>query len=565
MITAREVVDLTGAQWDGDRWTFHCPLCQKNRNSIPAVTITFDAKNQRAWFKCANRCDVGRVIYRTPLGARQADLATVVQFADLEALKKPKKTKPTPKKPAPAPVVNGQPITWNDDNRVGNARMASRFAQFADGRAMYVPNKGWHVWNGRYWAPDTDEAGVYCILDELTMVCWTEARDNAELERDVKAAMSGSGAGWVLKLASKKMQRTEVDQDPYLLNCENGTLNLRTLTLQEHDPADFITKSTGINYDPGAEGKDWNSFLESSLPDHEVRGFLQRYVGLALIGTVREHVLGIMTGSGRNGKGVFVRALENALGDYVGPSTTDIFLRGKYADTAKRSAQDNDALMGLKGCRLAFVSELPQGSTMDEAAMKYLTGGDKIKAKYSHGRYEEFDPTHSFLLQTNHLPQVDADSKASWARIRVIPWEVSFEGREDTGLGERLAQDTEREACLAWCVAGLADYWKRGGLDAPEKVLMSTHAYQADNDAFAKFIAESAELDPEGFVIKDDFKALFDRWSRDNDADPLSGPKIKEKMLALPGVREGRKRPAGAPKNTSARAAWTGIRLKDAD
>ena len=45
---------------------------------------------------------------------------------------------------------------------------------------------------------------------------------------------------------------SDFDHDPYLFNCQNGTLDLRTGKLRPHDPSDMISKQATVNYDPAA-------------------------------------------------------------------------------------------------------------------------------------------------------------------------------------------------------------------------------------------------------------------------------------------------------------------------
>src|SRR5512135_408992 len=52
-----------------------------------------------------------------------------------------------------------------------------------------------------------------------------------------------------------------LDADPWLLNCRNGTLDLRTGELRDHDPVDLITKVTAAAYDPDAPAPTWSPFL----------------------------------------------------------------------------------------------------------------------------------------------------------------------------------------------------------------------------------------------------------------------------------------------------------------
>jgi putative DNA primase/helicase len=78
------------------------------------------------------------------------------------------------------------------------------------------------------------------------------------------------------------------DRDQYLLNCPNGTLELRTGALRAHRREDLITKMTAAPYDPEATHPCWNAFLEVALPDVALRAYMQRLAGYCLTGDTRE-------------------------------------------------------------------------------------------------------------------------------------------------------------------------------------------------------------------------------------------------------------------------------------
>jgi putative DNA primase/helicase len=123
----------------------------------------------------------------------------------------------------------------------------------------------------------------------------------------------------VLTLASTEegiaVTPDDLDADPLLLNCPNGTVDLRTGELRPHDPADLLTKSSGAAYDPAADGPTWAKFLETVQPEEKMREYLQRLFGHALEGRVTEHILPICHGDGANGKGTLIAAVLAALGD----------------------------------------------------------------------------------------------------------------------------------------------------------------------------------------------------------------------------------------------------------
>jgi putative DNA primase/helicase len=264
---------------------------------------------------------------------------------------------------------------------------------------------------------------------------------------------------------------------------------------------------------------------------------------MALIGRVIEHVLVIATGSGRNGKGILAGAISNALGDYSVTASNDLLIAGRYGH---KSAGELAAQMVLRGARWAVMSELNKGDRMDESTMKNLTGGDNITAKFMGQNMVEFAPSHTFFMQTNDLPTVDADAKAAWARIRVVPFDVSFIGREDPTLKERL--EAEADAVLTWAVEGLREY-QNIGLAAPESVLKTTEQYHQENDSLARFISEQCIVHPAASVAKGRLAAAYTEWAKENGEDAMTAKAIGSRLKQTKGIRE----------TNSGSRGWSGI------
>lgn len=301
----------------------------------------------------------------------------------------------------------------------GQLRIAYRLvgSHYRD-KLMHVHGVGWHRWDGRRWAYDDQGHAVRAVRHvlrralESSLDLGTDAAN--AIRRDVDTCSSANGARGVLALAASMAPFAatvhDLDADPYLLNTATGTLDLRTFQLRPHDPGDRITKVTTAAYRPGVSSVEWDRFLQRVLPNVEVRGFLQRLAGVALLGRVVEHVLGIATGEGANGKGVFTRAVEYALGDYASTAEADLFM-------AREGAHPTGE-MDLLGLRWVTVSETDQGRRLAEATMKRLTGGDTIKARRMRQDFVEFRPSHTAVLVTNHLPAVRGDDPAIWRRPR---------------------------------------------------------------------------------------------------------------------------------------------------
>lgn len=277
---------------------------------------------------------------------------------------------------------------------------------------------------------------------------------------------------------------------------------------------------------------------------------MQRYAGLSLIGRVIEHVMLIATGTGRNGKGVLARTLSRALGDYAVTATNDLLVTGRHGG---KTAGELAAQMVLRGARFAVMSELDKNDKMNEALLKSLTGGDEITAKLMGRNFVSFMPSHSFFLQTNDLPAMDANAKAAWARVRVVPFDVSFEGREDHSLEQRL--ETELSGVLTWAVEGLRAY-QQSGLDEPDAVRASTDAYRSDNDALSRFVADRCVLNPAASVATSKLTEAYNQWANTNGEQPMSSRALGKDIRQMDGIGESR---------TNSARGLTGIGLKHDD
>jgi len=452
--------------------------------------------------------------------------------------------------PAPAASIIGAGLTpprggWGDTNEHGVAalrshqRMSARLGTYAAGRLRYIAGTetGWHHWDGKRWAPDRHEQQAYTALREVLALSWAETLTDKDLGPDVKAGMSSSGSAGTLAITARdpRIALADVDTDPYLLNVQNGTIDLRTLTLRPHDPADNITKVTAAAWHPDAPTGRWAEWVPSVLPDPEVRAFMQRVIGYSLIGRPLEHVFPIAHGEqGRNGKSLMAGTILRALGDYGVTVSPQMLIRGRYGDT--KSAGDLSALMTLRGARLAVMSELNKGDAIDEAEMKALTGGDRITAKYMGRDMVTFDPSHTFLMLTNPLPSIPANSAAAWARVRIVPFTQSFEGREDTSLEQVLAQDLD--GVLAWAIDGLRDYQARGGLDAPGGVLAASQGYRETQDPVARFIEDRCVLHGAATCSRRALYEAYSEWSKDNGESEFGQRNFNDHVRAITGISE---------------------------
>lgn len=465
---------------------------------------------QKCWYTIVDTQPQSFVVSTNSAGTASAPSAPTAEKAATNGQK-------TTTSPASPPTTATENIKHS-----GHLGMAAKLADQFTGDLLHVHGLGWHRWDGTRWAPDQDGAArraVHTVIGRDRRICEQlrlPPEERERLRKQIARYENAPAISGILTeaavLAAFSTTPARVDADPWLLNCANGTLDLHTLALRDHDPADRITKICRGAYRADAQTPVWDTFLARVLPDKAVRGFVQRLGGLALLGEVREHLLPILTGVGANGKGTLYKALLYAIGDYGRAAEPELFM---HRDGAHPTGQ-----MDLLGRRLVIVSESDEGRRLAEATMKRLTGGDPITARYMRENFVTFTPSHLAILVTNHPPKVPGDDPAIWRRIRVVPFDVVIPDEEqDKDLDAKLT--LEADGILSWAVAGWADYLQHG-LAEPDSVRVATDNYQRGNDDVGRFIAEACVIGPAFMAITKDLYAAWCRWQEaDGRAEPM--------------------------------------------
>lgn len=403
----------------------------------------------------------------------------------------------------------------------GQLRMAERFLAEHGDRLRYVHGLGWHEWDSARWLMDEQRvdiaAAVETVKAALRELEGLSGDERDDLYKDARKSESAGGLEGMTKIASSlapvSTASKSLDADPYLFNTPTGTVHLLTGDVTDCRREDLITKVAGAGLDDaGADdaeveeqgdggAAEWEAFLERILPDPDVRSFVQRLFGYAMLGKVTEHVMPIFTGTGANGKGTLRDAVMSAYGDYSIEVDPAILMESKHE-------RHGAFKMRLRGARLVFCSETEKGKRFAEATMKRLVGGDPIEANLMHKNPITFDPSHLLIMLTNHLPAVSGDDPAVWRRILVVPFDVVIpESERDGSLPERLKKSAP--AVLGWVYDGWLDYQEQG-LNPPEVVRVRTQEYQAASDVLGRFLEERTISTPHGTVRA---RELFNAWT----------------------------------------------------
>lgn len=411
----------------------------------------------------------------------------------------------------------------------GHLGMAERFIEDHGDELRHVHGIGWYHWDGARWKVDDQridiEAAVATTkLALAAVVSMPKSPERDALYTDARKSETAGGIEGMLKLAGAmppiSTSSRSLDADPYLFNTPAGTVDLREGEIRKNSRLDLITKVSGAPI--GDERSPvWEAFVERILPDQDVRAFVQRLFGYAMLGKQTEHVMPIFTGTGANGKSTMAGAIGEAVGDYAIEVDPALLMESKHE-------RHGAFKMRLRGARLAFCSETEKGRKFAEATMKRLVDGTPIEANLMHKNPIQFEPSHTLLMLTNHLPAVSGDDPAVWRRILVVPFDVVIPPDErDETLPERLKQAAP--AILAWCYDGWLDYQKQG-LNPPDAVRARTDEYQAASDILGRFLEERTIANPHSVVKARDLFTDWANWCHSSGEQAGSEKSFAESM-----------------------------------
>jgi putative DNA primase/helicase len=334
-----------------------------------------------------------------------------------------------------------------------------------------------------------------------------------------------------------------LDRDPWLLNVNNGTIDLRSGELGPHRREDLITRICPVDYDPNASCPRWIRFLEEVLPDSAVRIFVQRWLGHGTTGDVREQYLPIFWGDGNNGKSVLLDTVSAVLGSYAAEAPPDLLTSGAGGGDHPTDIAD------LMGRRFVVASETEAYARLRIQLVKRLTGNAKLKGRYMRQDFFEFDRTHKLVLATNNKPEIPETTEAVWRRIRLVHFGVVIPGpRVDKSLMSKLR--AEYAGILAWLVHGAVD-WLREGLTEPEAIMRATAEYRHKSDSFGEFVEEHLRIEPDAFSASDDVRKTYEGFCKGLGIEAISSTQLRDKIFSL-GARPGK---------TMTKRGYVGIRL----
>lgn len=446
--------------------------------------------------------------------------------------------------------ANNERYSWNDS---GSGRL---FADIYKDIARFVPErKKWYVYDETRWIPDVGNLKTMELAKELgdklmryALTITDEHKRKGYIEYCAKWQSRNKRSTYISDAESVyPIAMAEFDKDLYLLNCLNGTINLKTKQFHKHNPDDKLTKIANANYIKDVKSNRFSQFVDEVMSgDTEKAKFLQKTLGYGLTGDTRYECMFIYHGATtRNGKGTLMESVLNVMGDY-GLSVRPETISAKQNSNSQTPTED---IARLSGIRFANISEPRRGLVLNEAQIKSMTGNDTLNARFLHENSFDFKPQFKLYVNTNYLPVITDMTLFTSGRIILIPFERHFEESEqDPTLKYEFAKDEVKSAILNWLIDGYTSL-SSNGFSQPSSVVNAIKSYHQESDKIQLFADECLKEKADAEVKTSNVYNSYRMWCAENGSFPENSRNFNQALRNIGNVT--RKRPKlGGEKTT---------------
>lgn len=393
----------------------------------------------------------------------------------------------------------------------------------------------WVIWRGDQgvWVVDTHEP--MRRAKDIAREIVKKASDVLMVDPDDKQAQRmlewGHKTGNAPRLkAMLEVARSEIgmavpnsgfDSDPTLLNCVNGTLELREsgVAFRESRKADMLTKITSVAYVDGATHPMWDNYLDTFLPEKDVRLWNQKLAGYSLFGANPERRIVFAIGPTSCGKTTFAELMLDCLGTYS--STFNLSLFRENQDERARA----DIVRAMSR-RFLSASEASSEWNLHADMIKRAVGNDRMNARLPFaGSFIERVPAFTPWVVTNNVPTIKGADTALYRRLAVALFPHTISQRDENVEFRRklAAQKGGLEAVFAWFVEGWNLYRQDGLNSPPETVALRTMKLREEFSDFDRALAALCEVGPAMDGYHEAPATLYDayqRWHEANNGHP---------------------------------------------
>lgn len=491
----------------------------------PAVKMAMDSLTAHAEKKGAKVVRV--VLPALPSGDKcgvDDYLVTGHTAQDLEALAQSAALQSEAHKPASVPLIADDGAHDEANAQYAAARMRGQF--------VHVTEIGWMHHTGTHWRSGDAEKAVDRAIVEALKARRVDAVSNPSpysdaILRAAKPTAKNIANARTLLASILTISIHDLDNDPDVLNCINGVVNLRNGEITPHNEANQqFSYCVPVEYDPKIDvSRVFNFFVQAIKGGAEVVAFLFLMLGYGITGHTSLEKFLYIYGPPRAGKGTLIEMLCELFPLLVGITS--------FSTLTQRAQDVNDfRLAELRPCRIVIADEGANRMQFDADRIKYLTGGAPVEVAFKHKRAFRYKPQFMPMLVSNNPLQMDVDDEAAWSRPRIVEFAHSHVGDEDPTIKAGLKSRECLQQLLALMVAGSIKFYGSGmrNIPAPECVTLAAQTHRNEADYVSQWLEE--RCNKSGYILRSQAYGNYKAWCMDAGTHPWGAKRFFASLRA---------------------------------
>lgn len=301
-------------------------------------------------------------------------------------------------------------------------------------------------------------------------------------------------------------ENPDPDTSRPLLDPDTGRVRWRLEVTEGHDRDDMITAVVPFAFDPKATCPDFDKFLDLFQPEPKKRRTVQQFTGMSLTAQPVQRIM-YHTGTGGNGKSVFLEVISRVLGDGLAVGLPAESVSGEAHNNPSAPTPD---IARCYAKRFIRVSELPKDQPVKAEMVKRLTGGEKWPVRTMYKGYFEFKPTGKPHMSGNGEPKLDGTDGGLRRRFVIVPWSVTLPPEKHRDFEDVVSEIVAGgSGILNWLIAGALDFLNNG-LEISDEIAAATEAHFAEMDPVQRYVDAHVRPDPGGPGVQ--ARAMWEGW-----------------------------------------------------
>lgn len=432
--------------------------------------------------------------------------------------------------------TQARPIESVEPMKVANALLRHCFSTPSNNRGLWFHQGSFYQWYGDRWQERDmiwledmcwqllEDAHYQAIGDNGIQTVRRFCPNKNKIDNVVRALMAQ------VKIPHSKvpcwLDGNEKLNSDRVISFENVLVDPKTGETIERDEMWFDPVTVPCHYDPDAKCPRWMQSVDEWSDGCEVwKELLQRWIGYCLMPHRKYAKWLLMYGKVRAGKGTISHVIESLIGDtsYMGTSLDD--LAGDFG------------LDGLEKSRVLCISEVSELDTRQgekaTRVLKNIVGRDPIAINIKFQRQMRNVLINAApIVQANEIPKLPNKGRGLSSKMLVLPFDVTFEGREDFDLIDTLNE--ELQGIASWAVQGAHrlenEKDARLRFPMPERAADSVKLYHIQNNPFDHFLEERFMKNQKGFVATE---MVWQQWIDWLETNGVRGVHVARNQIAL--------------------------------